>query len=475
MVKVAFVDQAKNFYDRHAIYSLSSVLESNGHKVYYVPKLRAKNIVNRLKEINPDLILYSSFTRDITKYAAIDRLAKKDLKIKSIIGGHGPTYDPEFVLNTTIDALCIGEGETAIIDYINCGFAANKNIIDKDNFNNDSCDADFYPFIDLDDIPVPDRSIVYEQDDVLRNQPSKQFMAGRGCPYQCTYCHNSSFNKKFKKCGPVIRYKSVDYLIEEISRIKNRYPLETVVFQDDVFILRKDWLKEFCEKFPRKIGLPFTCNVRAEIIVNEEIVKMLKEAGCTHAAWSIESGNDFFRNTILKRNMSKEQILLAASNLNKYKIPHRVGNVIGIPGEKFENITETLELNIKANPTLAIGSIFVPFPGLELTDYAIKNNYLDKENLKNLPDSLYERSVLNFTVKEKLKIQKIAYLFPLLISFPSLYHNKFVFYKVLLNLPNFLLRLIYNIFFITKMSGIFKIKASMKTKASIGYRYFFHS
>jgi hypothetical protein len=118
------------------------------------------------------------------------------------------------------------------------------------------------------------------------------------------------------------------------------------------------------------------------------------------------------------------------------KIPHRIGNVIGIPGEKCENILETVELNIKANPTLAIGSIFVPFPGLELTDYAIKHNYLNKENMESLPDTLYERSVLTFSDEEKSNIQKIAYLFPLLVNFPSLYYKKYLFNRVLLSLPN---------------------------------------
>lgn len=476
MAKIVFIDLAENFYDRHAVYTLSSVLKARNHEVYYMPKTKMKyrQILDRLKKIRPDLLLYSSFTVDIPQYAQFDKLVKEQIKVKSLIGGHGPTYEPERVLKTSIDALCMGEGETALIDYVDNDFVGQKNIIDRVKFNenNEVIESTFYPFLNLDDSPIPARSIVYEQDIVLREQPSKQFMAGRGCPYQCTYCFNHVFNQKFKESGPIVRYKSVDYLIEEIRQVKNHYPLKTVVFQDDVFILRKKWLMEFCERFPREIGLPFTCNIKPEIVVREEIVKALKQGGCIHAAWSIESGNDCLRNKVLKRNVTKEQLLQASSNLNKYKISHRVGNMIGIPGEKFDNILETIELNIKAKPNLAISSIFVPFPGLELTNYAIKHNYLDKENTKCLPYTLYRKSILNFAARENINIQKITYLFPLLIRFPFLYYNKSIFYKGLLHLPRLFLRIVYDLFFIVKMAGFFKIKTSIRMKLAMLRRYF---
>ncbi len=85
--------------------------------------------------------------------------------------------------------------------------------------------------------------------------------------------------------------------------------------------------------------------------------------------------------------MSQEQILETSRLLNKYKIPHRCGGMVGLPGEKFEEMTETLELNIKVKPEFGFVSIFVPFPGLELTNYALENKYLSEELLNNLPEN----------------------------------------------------------------------------------------
>ena len=103
----------------------------------------------------------------------------------------------------------------------------------------------------------------------------------------------------FKGCGATIRKKSVDYLLEEIKDVKRRYPLKVVVFQDDTFILKRDWLLEFCERFPKEIGLPYTCNIRANLI-DEETIKILKKGDCACVYWSIESGNDAIRNNLLK-------------------------------------------------------------------------------------------------------------------------------------------------------------------------------
>jgi len=475
MAKIALIDLADHFYDRHSIYSLLSVLIANGHEVSYIPNLKYNEILKRMKEIRPNLVLYSTFTCDIPLYKRLDYLLKKEMSFTSLVGGHGPTYDPEHILETTIDALCMGEGEPAIIEFIESGFKGNNNVFLTKEFQPGGCTSGFNSFIDLDDLPLPNRDLVYEQDPILRDMPSKQFVAGRGCPYLCTYCHNHAYNEMFKESGAIIRFKSVDYLIEEIKQVKAKYPLKTIVFQDDVFILKRDWLREFCERFPKEVGIPFTCNVKAEIVAREEIVEMLKEGGCCHAAWSIESGNDHFRNKILKRNMSKKQILKAADNLNKYEIPHRVGNIIGMPGETYKNMLETIELNILAKPKLAIGSIFTPYPGLELTDYAVNNNFLDPEDLRNLPDTMYEHSMLKFTLEEKDNIQRIAYLFPWLVEFPFLYYKKLFFEGILMKLPPVILRPFYHLFYSAKMGNIFKVKTSLKIKIGILRKYFFRS
>jgi radical SAM superfamily enzyme YgiQ (UPF0313 family) len=284
-------------------------------------------------------------------------------------------------------------------------------------------------------------------------------MAGRGCPYSCTYCYNNIFNRVFKGSGPIIRLKGVDYLIEEIRYTHKKYPFKIVVFHDDIFISNRKWFFEFAERFPREVGLNYSCCIRADL-VNEEIVKALKESGCISANWSIECGNDAIRERVLKRNMSREQILEAGRLLNRYKIPQKIGNMLGLPGERFEDMFETLKLNIIIKPHLCVAMMFIPFPGLELTDYALKNSYLSKELLDNLPKNYYTRSVLNFTSDEKTKIQKLTWLFQVFVDIPFLLTNKTVF-KTLFRLPKGILRLFFEIYSLYKFSRQYKVKTSI--------------
>ena len=93
-----------------------------------------------------------------------------------MIGGPGPTFDHKAIENSSIDAYCVGEGEFALVDFIEGGFRPAKNIF----LNGEKAVCGFYPFVELDNLPFPDRDIVYSCDPTLKNTPSKQFLSGEG-------------------------------------------------------------------------------------------------------------------------------------------------------------------------------------------------------------------------------------------------------------------------------------------------------
>jgi anaerobic magnesium-protoporphyrin IX monomethyl ester cyclase len=450
-IKAVFIDLQNDLYDRHGIYSLAAILGHHGVDIHYISCDYKKKSLSQLINLNPDLLLYSSLSATLGLYSHFDKLIKKALPgTVSLIGGAGPTFEPQFIMESSINAACIGEGETALIYFIDNNFSAGKNIISKDRPQA----GKFCPLVDLDSLPMPDRDIIYRQDSIRRDMPSKQFISGRGCPFQCTYCFNHIYNKMFGDCGSLVRKKSVDYLLEEINLVRKKYALKTVVFNDDIFILDKKWLYEFCERYPREIGLPYICNIRSNLI-SEDIVARLRDSDCISVNWSIESGNEQIRNQLLKRDMTEEQILNTGRLLNKYGIKHRVGNVIGLPGETFEQMLETVNLNIKIKPNLGLANIFIPYPGLELTDYAIGGGYYEADNNK-LPPNYWTGSVLKISPEDNLRIQKLVNLFPLFIRFPGLFGNVRV-RKFLFSLPKIQLRIFYEIFYVLQFMNIYNM------------------
>lgn len=464
MKKAVFVNLLNQFWDHHGIYSMAAVMKAGGIDVSYVGTHNFNRARENLAQLQPDFVLYSSFSATVPMYVQFDRMLKERMKVVSVIGGSAVTYGWGDLQDSTIDALCVGEGENAIVDFINHGVMG-KNIFPRGH----EPSGDYYPLAELNRLPLPDRSVVYSSDSLLRNAPSKQFFSGRGCPYDCTYCFNHKFRQMFKSCGPAVRKKSVDYLLEEITQVRRAYPLTNVIFNDDTFILNKKWFLEFCSRFPREIGLPYTCNIRANL-VDEDIVRGLKDSNCRNVNWSIEAGNEQLRNRVLRRNLSDEQILRTAELLHKYNIVFRIGNVIALPGESLQQMDETVEINIRARPYIGLANIFVPFPGLDLTEYAKRIGCYQERPQADLPRDYFTRSVLNYMPRENRQIYKLMCLFPVLVNFPAWFHRP-GFRALLFKLPRLLLRCLYEMIYTYKMSRMYVVKTPLRQKVRMAIRY----
>jgi anaerobic magnesium-protoporphyrin IX monomethyl ester cyclase len=469
--RVLFVDFTVSYYDRHPIYYIKSVLNRLAIQAFYIQTRDVEEIEKYINGNGINILMYTSFSNLITNYSEFDKKIKSKVPgLFSIMGGPGVTQMTErkmlLELGTTINAYCIGEGESALYNFFKNGMKFEKNIIRTTDLESSE---GYYPYIDVDELDFPDREFVYEQDSILREMPSKQFMGSRGCPYRCTYCHNHTINEIFKSCGKTVRLKSVDYLIDEVLDVKSKYPLETAIFQDDIFYFHKKWSIEFALKWKEKVKIPWNCNIRPDY-VNEEMIKVMAESGCNGVSWSIESGNEELRTKILDRKMKDDVILQCAGWLNKYGIRHRTGNIIGIPGETMENIYETIEINIKCKPYIANAHIFVPFKGLQLTNYAIKEGYIKESDLVDIPDTYFEETIINFTKEEKLLIRKLMFLFPILVSIPILYHNKKLFKGVTL-INHKILYVINKLFVGVKSSRMFRVNGSLSFKFKMLYRF----
>lgn len=168
--------------------------------------------------------------------------------------------------------------------------------------------------------------------------------------------------------------------------------------------------------------------------------------------------------------MTREQIINTADLLNKYGIRHRIGNIIGIPQETYVNVQETIELNIRCKPYLALANTLMPYPRLEITDYAIKCGYLDIDRINALPNVFWAMSVLNFSQEDKIKFLKTVYLFPLFVNTPALYKNLMI-RKILYGIPVTFLKYIHALTDIYKMAILYPFGANPGDSLAIVIRY----
>jgi anaerobic magnesium-protoporphyrin IX monomethyl ester cyclase len=179
------------------------------------------------------------------------------------------------------------------------------------------------------------------------------------------------------------------------------------------------WLQELAERFPREVGLPYFCNVRANLITPEK-VDLLRRAGCASVGMGLETGNPRLRNEILKRNLSDEQIIEASRLIREAGIRLLTTNMLGLPGGTLALDFETLALNHACKPAYANAFLYQPYPRTELGEYARDHGYV-KGSLADIDPSAWERSILSFaSPKEKRRIENLNKLFALVVEWPWL-------------------------------------------------------
>jgi len=180
-------------------------------------------------------------------------------------------------------------------------------------------------------------------------------------------------------------------------------------------------LEEFAEKYPKEVGIPITCNVRANLMCNEKMGKLLKQMDCRNAYMGVECGNNEVASTLLKRNLSNEQTVKSCEILHKYKIQIMTQNLIGLPVENpLEVDLETLDFNIKLRPNFAWSSILYPYPSTELGQLAMQKGMFHA-NFEKVSVSNKTDSVLDFDdPKLKRQIVNLHKLFGLIVQFSFL-------------------------------------------------------
>lgn len=393
----------------------------SAEKVHRREVVERKEVIRRLKEFSPGLLGYSVTTGMQRYYLELNREIKKSLSVLTIWGGPHPTFFPELIEEDGVDIICRGEGEETVVELaarLEAGqdYANIRNLWMKGNkgvFKNE-----LRPFKnDLDAISYPDRELFYDLFPSLKSNPIKNFMASRGCPYDCSYCFNHVYRKLYGQNGVRVRYRSPDNIIEEIKSVKANYPLKIVYFQDDTFNLNRKWLEELLGSYSQEIGLPFHAHLRPDLI-DEKLIRLLAASNCLSVTLAFETADDTIRRDLLKRKMDKEEMISAARILRKYNINFRIENMVGLPGGSIKSDWETLELNIQARPSIGWASLYQPYPRTRLGEFCQETRLIDYLDMDFIRPSFFQTSILN--LKDKNRVENLQKLFSITVEWPSL-------------------------------------------------------
>jgi len=359
---------------------IASVLEEAGHEVYYLDCSAEHYTVGDTAEVlkkryqNLDFICLTATTPLIKNAWKIAEEAKRIFNsVKIILGGVHPSVMPdESMANPAVDFVAVDEGEETIREL-----AAGRPVSEIKGLcykeSGQIIKNPPRPLIqDLDKIPPPAYHLMpmdkyYPAVGSYKRLPAMMLFATRGCPGRCTLC--------YRTIRGVVRKRSPRNIINEIKILQRDYGIREVAFYYDTFTLFKDVVKEFCEIILReKINITWSCFTRVDHI-NEELLKIMKRAGCHLILFGVESGDEQILKNINKR-ISLNQVSEVVKICRKTGIETRASFMFGNQGETEETIRKTIDFAIKLNPDEAQFNITSPYPGTEIFSWAKERGYI---------------------------------------------------------------------------------------------------
>ncbi len=391
MAKLVLVNAGKNYeYGTHEplhLLVLAAYAKKFGHEVIIADQIAGEDVFKKIKNFNPDFVGITGTTAVIADSYDIADWCKKN-GFKTILGGVHVTVLSEEGLEHA-DFVVKGEGEDALVKIL--GGKAERGIVTGKCVKN----LDKLPKLDRDLIDMKyyqkgkDRTPGTHLHFVPPNTKLSSILGTRGCPFNCIFCHNSWR-------GLPVRMNSAKWIIEEMKELQEKYGTQAVFFMDDDFLISKERVRQFCRLYKEEgIKVIWGCQARVTA-VDEELLKILKEANCKQITFGIESGNQRVLGMLKRNQTTVEQNEKAIKLVKEAGILSTGSFMIGNPGETEEEIQETKQF-ILENDLDGFGvSVTTPFPGTKLWEMCKERKVIPDKidwrefNLNNLTFALSE-------------------------------------------------------------------------------------
>lgn len=299
---------------------------------------------------------------------------------KYVIGGHGPSPDPEYFLKKTqADAVVIGEGENTILELIEnmehpgklgqvLGIGWREGDKVKQNERR--------PLIaDVDSIPYPAYELfpmayyrLLRMPHASNSDMTMPMLSGRGCTFKCNFCY---------RLDEGFRPRSSESILDEIRLLQRQYGITYIAFGDELLMSSAKRTEELCEAFIRS-GLKFKwdCNGRLNF-AKPHLLRLMKRAGCVFINYGIEAMDD----QVLK-NMNKalttDMIISGIETTLGAGISPGFNIIFGNIGESQESLDKGVEFLLKYDDGAQLRTIrpVTPYPGSPLYYHAIEKGLL---------------------------------------------------------------------------------------------------
>ncbi len=365
-----------------------------------------QEIKKTVENFKPNIVGITALTGTYKSAENIAWIIKEfDHEIKVIIGGVHPTLLPDEVIkNEWFDFVVRGEGEHTFLEIASGFKKENISGLTYRDANGLVVHNPDRPYIDdLDTIPFPARELYI-------NEPERMdygyIMTGRGCPFECTYCASKKiWNRK-------TRFRSEKNVIYELKQVRSRFNTISFYFIDDTFTINRKRAKRICQMIiDEGLDIEWICDTRVDTL-DEELLHLMKKAGCTRVKIGVESGSDRILK-LIKKGITKNQIRSAVSLIKEAGIDFTIYLMIGFPTETDSEVQETIRFARELDPKYYSLSILAPYPGTQIYDDVVQAGItLPKEHWEYFfhqsKDMILTLNIARKTIEEFLSLNDDA-------------------------------------------------------------------
>ncbi len=414
-----------------SVAALAPVVRAAGHHAEAIEIFREykiDHVAAHLREMAPDVLAISAMTRDWPgAHALLDRLdfprrgsrASEELVLAGaesgeagqaeasqtgasradgpyvVVGGYHASLAPQEVAECArVDAVCIGEGERPLrrlLDALAQGRAPTASYeglwVRGDGREGEAgfSNAGFPdPIPSSDTEPNIETLLPWDYEvfgDVTESLQAgintfgplvDGFLptrAGRGCPFSCAYCSAPRWGALggFRRTQNT---RSVDHLCDELASLRDRYSPEGFEFWDEHFPVAIEWLEEFAETYPARVGLPFKVEMHPNAATRQRL-ELLKKAGCSLFHCGIEAGDESFRRSVLQRRTPDVRLQAVFDDCRAIGLETSASLMTMLPGETRAQQAKTTQLLHRLRPGSFMWSNYHPLPGTPLGEAAV--------------------------------------------------------------------------------------------------------
>jgi len=397
---------------------LAAVVEKLGYDVSVIDatalNLNDKELIRKLKEINPDVIGITTNILLVRRSLEASRLIQRQIpNVKLVFGGPWASAVYEMLLRKRYcDFVIVGEGEYSFAELLS---ALEKGELPKTKPGIAYLDSNTIqleppqPIENLDSLPFPAWHLFPSPKKYLHYRRKLIFypiMTSRGCPYQCNHCTKIVH-------GTRVRFRSIENVIDEIRYLKERFSIEELTIIDDNFTVNKKRAEKIIDeiiKLNYNLLIQFSNGLRADTLTLK-LVKKLKRAGTYKIAIGVESGNQDVVNKIGKK-LDLNAVRRAAQIIKREKIILVAFFIIGHPFDTVKTMKDTINFALEIDPDTPLFFKAIAFPGTELYNQVQRDGKFlialkDIDHGYNLSSANYE--IYNLRAADVEKMFKMAY------------------------------------------------------------------